>query len=471
MSKYAWRGLMILAMLMVLVNGAIAQTVTGTIQGTATDTSGAVLPGVTITVKHTETGAERVVVTNEAGFYSAPFIAIGRYEVGALLSGFGAVKKDGIQLGLNETRVVDFTLDPRVTEAVTVRGDAPAINLTSGEVKGTLTAEQIMDKPTLAAGSFLTLAETFTGFQENPTGGQNNPTTSSGSSINFNGTGTRGATFQINGVNNDDSSENQNRQGAALSTIQEFQVLKNGYSAEFGRGDGAVVLVQTKSGTNRLRGDAYIYQQDSDWNARTFFAVPGSPKPVAQRSQYRLHRRLPDHRQQAVRLRQRRSHQVRRRERLHPRRVSAERDRAALAHSRQRYAREPRVDPEHPRPLPVVDGAERSPVDPDVHRHSEFRLSGPGLLRPARPESHQQSHPYQSIPVDPPASRSQGRGHRRDRAAGQQAAEPRHHLDARARVGHGRRAPLRSRAALDQREYQRRERHTDRAVHRHADYR
>ena len=98
--------------------------------------------------------------------------------------------------------------------------------------------------------------------------GQNNPTASSGSSINFNNTGTRGATFQINGVNNDDSSENQNRQGVALSTIQEFQVLKNGYSAEFGRGDGAVVLVQTKSGTNSVHGDAYIYRQDNDWNAR-----------------------------------------------------------------------------------------------------------------------------------------------------------------------------------------------------------
>ena len=76
--------------------------------------------------------------------------------------------------------------------------------------------------------------------------------------------GPRGATFQINGVNNDDSSENQNRQGASLSTIKEFQVLSNTYSAEFGRGYGAVVLVQTKSGTNRWRGDAYWYLQDSN---------------------------------------------------------------------------------------------------------------------------------------------------------------------------------------------------------------
>ncbi|HEX9368890.1 MAG TPA: carboxypeptidase regulatory-like domain-containing protein, partial [Vicinamibacterales bacterium] len=258
---------------------------TGTIQGTVSDTSGGVLPGVTVTIQQADTGAERALVTTDRGFYSAPFLQIGPYSVTAALAGFGTVTRARIQLNLNETRVVDFKLDPRVTQSVTVTADAPPINLTSGETKGSLTAEQIMDKPTLSAGGFLTLAETFTGFQDNPTGGQNNPTASSGSSINFNGTGTRGATFQINGVNNDDSSENQNRQGAALSTIQEFQVLKSAYSAEFGRGDGAVVLVQTKSGTNTLHGDAYLYRQDSDWNAKSFFAA-STPKPVRQRSEY-----------------------------------------------------------------------------------------------------------------------------------------------------------------------------------------
>jgi outer membrane receptor protein involved in Fe transport len=269
-----------------------AQTVTGTIQGTVSDTNGGVLPGVTVTIRQVDTGAERALVTNDHGFYSAPFLQIGPYLVTAALTGFGTVTRAGIQLNLNDTRVVDFKLDPRVTESVTVTADAPPINLTSGETKGSLTAEQIMDKPTLSAGSFLTLAETFTGFQDNPTSGQNNPTASSGSSINFNGTGTRGATFQINGVNNDDSSENQNRQGAALSTIQEFQVLKSAYSAEFGRGDGAVVLVQTKSGTNKLHGDAYLYQQDGSWNAKSFFSA-STPKPIRQRSEYGFTMGLP----------------------------------------------------------------------------------------------------------------------------------------------------------------------------------
>lgn len=262
------------------------QTVTGTIQGTVADSSGGVLPGTTIVIRNADTGVTRTVVTNGSGFYQAPFVQLGRYSVTASLQGFGTVSREGIRVALNDVAVVDFKLQPAVTDTVTVTAEAPQISLTRAEVKSSMTSEQIMDKPSVNAGNFLSLAEVFPGMQENPTSGQNNPTSSSGSSINFNNTGTRGATFQINGVNNDDSSENQNRQGVALSTIQEFQILKNGYSAEFGRGDGAVVLVQTKSGTNRIRGDAYMYRQDSKWNARSWFAPADSAKPDRQRTQY-----------------------------------------------------------------------------------------------------------------------------------------------------------------------------------------
>lgn len=287
MTRSSWlKARLCTAFLCLLPAIAAAQTVTGTLQGTVVDTSDAVLPGVTITITHVETGAVRTIVTNDSGFFSAPYMPIGSYKLVAVLTGFGTITREGVTLGLNDTRVVNFKLDPRMSAEVTVRGDTSRVNLTSGEIKGSLTAEQIMDKPVQNAGSFLSLAETFTGFQENPTSGQNNPTASSGSSINFNNTGTRGATFQINGVNNDDSSENQHRQGVSLSTIQEFQVLKSAYSAEFGRGDGGIVLVQTKSGTNAVHGDVYLYHQDNQWNARSFFAVPGSPKAIRQRNQY-----------------------------------------------------------------------------------------------------------------------------------------------------------------------------------------
>jgi hypothetical protein len=264
---------------------ASAQTVAGTMQGTVTDSTGGVLPGATVVIRNAETGATREVLTNDIGFYSAPFLPIGRYSVTVSMSGFATSVRDNVEVGLNQTRVTNVQLSPSArAETVTVTGAAPPINTVNAEVKNTLNSQQILDKPTINPGSFLSLAEIFPGFQENPTSGQNNPTASSGSSVNFNGTGSRGATFQINGVNNDDSSENQNRQGVSLSTIKEFQVISNTYSAEFGRGYGAVVLVQTKSGTNNWRGDVFEFMQDS--NDLTSLRKFATVKPDNQRHQY-----------------------------------------------------------------------------------------------------------------------------------------------------------------------------------------
>lgn len=274
-------------MLVFLPKIASAQTVTGTLRGTVSDSKGAVVPGADVVIRNMETGQERNLKTGGEGVYVAPFLPLGRYTVTATGPGFSKVSQENIELGLNQTRVVNFELSPStVTEAVVVTSDAAPINTTNAEIKGSLNAQEIMEKPTFNQGSFLTLAETFTGFQENPTSGQNNPTASSGSSINFNGTGTRGATFQINGVNNDDSSENQNRQGASLSTIKEFQVITNNFSAEFGRGYGAVVLVQTKAGTNQVHGDVYWYHNDSALNATNNVFAPGVKKGVTRRNQF-----------------------------------------------------------------------------------------------------------------------------------------------------------------------------------------
>ncbi|HEX6650169.1 MAG TPA: carboxypeptidase regulatory-like domain-containing protein, partial [Pyrinomonadaceae bacterium] len=264
-----------------------AQTVTGTLRGTISDSKGAVIAGAEIVIRNLETGQERTLKASGEGVYVAPFLPLGRYTVTASSPGFNKVAQENIEVTLNQTLVVNFTLQPSsVTEAVVVTPEAAPINTSNAEIKGSLNAQEILDKPTFNQGNFLTLAETFTGYQENPTSGQNNPTASSGSSINFNGTGTRGATFQINGVNNDDSSENQNRQGVSLSTIKEFQVISNNYTAEFGRGYGAVVLVQTKSGTNNLHGDVYWYHNDSALNATNNVFNPGARKGVTRRNQF-----------------------------------------------------------------------------------------------------------------------------------------------------------------------------------------
>lgn len=261
-----------------------AQTVSGTLRGTVTDSNGAFVPNATITVRNKDTGLERKIVSSDEGLYNIPFLPIGEYTVEATRTDFNTVTRDNVRISLNETAVVNVRLDPAITGAVTVDAEVAPINSTNAQIAGSLTSEQIQERPVANQGNFLTLAETFTGFQENPTSGQNNPTASSGSSINFNGTGTRGATFQINGVNNDDSSENQNRQGASLATIKEFQVITNNFTAEFGRGYGAVVLVQTLSGTNAVRGSAYWYHNDQGLNAKSFFSH--GKKPVTRRNQF-----------------------------------------------------------------------------------------------------------------------------------------------------------------------------------------
>ncbi len=245
-----------------------AQTVTGTMRGATTDRSGGTLPGVTITIRNVETGLERIVVTDKSGSYNAPFLPIGRYNVQAELSGFGTMRHKDVRVDLNTTVVQDFILDPAMQETVTVSGDAPRIDVTDGEVKQNMRAKEIEMLPAPDQTNFLRLASVFTGYQENPTSGQDNPALSSGSSVNFNGTGTRGATFQINGVNNDDASENQNRQNVPMATIESFQILTNSFSAEFGRGYGSVVLVQTKQGTNNIDGEIYDYAQDNKYITR-----------------------------------------------------------------------------------------------------------------------------------------------------------------------------------------------------------
>src|SRR5688572_5620945 len=278
---------LVCAALLLLPSIAFGQTVTGTLQGTVSDAKGAVVPGAQVLIRNAETGQERTLQTNGEGAYVASFLPLGRYTVTVSSTGFNKIAQENVEITLNQTRVIDFTLNPSsVTEAVVVTADAAPINTTNAEIKGSLNAQEILEKPTFNQGSFLSLAETFAGFQENPTSGQNNPTASSGSSINFNGTGTRGATFQINGVNNDDSSENQNRQGVSLATIKEFQVITNNFTAEFGRGYGAVVLVQTLSGTNDLSGSVYWFNQNSRLNATSNVFAPGSIKPVNRRNQF-----------------------------------------------------------------------------------------------------------------------------------------------------------------------------------------
>lgn len=269
--------------------GTRAQTVTGTLSGHVTDKSGATAPQAKVTATNEQTGAVREATSNTEGFYQISFLPIGNYQVTAVLAGFRTVEKHGVVVELNKNTVSDFVLEPSsVSASVEVLGgEIPLIDTTSGELNLTLNELQVQATP-LAGRNYISLVEQVPGFQPAAfNGSSNNPTNSTGSYASFSGQGTRSSTFQIDGVNNDDSSENQNRQGVNISTIKEFQVLTNAYSAEFGRAGGAVILVQTKSGTNQFHGDAYDFIQNDIFNANDFFQNrSGAKRPAVRRNQY-----------------------------------------------------------------------------------------------------------------------------------------------------------------------------------------
>ncbi|HUP49640.1 MAG TPA: carboxypeptidase-like regulatory domain-containing protein, partial [Thermoanaerobaculia bacterium] len=112
--------LVVFAFLVLAAGSLQAQTVTGTMQGRVTDRSGASLPGVTVTIRNLDIGLERVVTTNMQGFFSAPFLPVGRYRVSAELSGFGTMARQNVPVNLNQTTIQDFMIDPAISETITV---------------------------------------------------------------------------------------------------------------------------------------------------------------------------------------------------------------------------------------------------------------------------------------------------------------------------------------------------------------
>ncbi len=290
--------------LLLLLSGlsltAMAQTVTGTLSGTVTDSAGAVVPDIEVTAKNNESGFVRTTKTNGEGYFTMPFLPLGSYNVMVEAKGFKKITKTDLLIELNKTTVSNFKLEiSAVGDAVQVTGETPQIETTTGELKHSLDAKRIEDTP-LAGRNFISLVEQIPGFQiasfgGDASSGQNNPTNSSGSFAAFSGLGSRSTTFQVDGVSNNDASENQNRQGVNISTIKELQVLTNAFSAEFG-GGGAAVLVQTKSGGNQFHGDGYDFIQNDIFNANGFFrnaagnsATTGEqlqPRPAVRRHNY-----------------------------------------------------------------------------------------------------------------------------------------------------------------------------------------
>jgi Carboxypeptidase regulatory-like domain/TonB dependent receptor-like, beta-barrel len=277
----------IIPILSLLASVVLAQTAGGTILGKVADPSGAILPGVAITIKNTATGIMRSVLTNESGAYSAANLQPGTYEVLAELPSFATGRRTGVNLNVGNEVVIDFALQIEgVGEKVDVTTQDSKIDLVAATVSRTVEGSTIRELP-LNGRDWTQLATLEPGISSIGNGGG---ASRDGSGVKLTVSGARPTenNFRLDGISLNDSSNTT--PGSILGTnmgveaVREFSVVSNNYSAEYGRATGAVVNAVTKSGTNEMHGSLFYFGRNSALDGRNFF--DGSVKPSFRRHQF-----------------------------------------------------------------------------------------------------------------------------------------------------------------------------------------
>ena len=270
-----------------------AQIVGASVNGTVLDESGAVLSGARVSIRSLETGATRELITDNTGRYSAPSIAIGRYEIAADKTGFRSQAKTGINLAVGQSAAVDFTL-PLGTEqqVITVEETLTPITLTTQQTSGLVSERQVKELP-LNGRSFdglLTLNPGIVSYSSQRSGNVGTSNSAVGNMFAVSGRRPQENLFLLNGVEYTGASLINNTPGGAsgqllgVDAVREFNVVADTYGAEYGKRPGAQVSVVTASGSNNWHGSAYEFFRNSALDARNFFDQGSIP--LFQRNQF-----------------------------------------------------------------------------------------------------------------------------------------------------------------------------------------
>ncbi|MBI4483375.1 MAG: TonB-dependent receptor [Acidobacteria bacterium] len=264
-----------------------AQT-TGGIEGVVRDETGAVLPGVTVTVTQVGTGLKRVLVTDETGRYSAPQLPVGEYTIQSELPGFKKEVRTGVVVTVARVLVVNMTLPVgEMTEQVVVTGEAPLVETAKSDLAG-LTNDRQMRALPLNLRSFERLATLHPGVLSTRFVSD---FMNEGTTLKFSVSGGRTTfnSFVLDGTVIDDiTGGSPGGAGGALpgvEAIREFRVLTHNYAAEYGRRAGAVITSVSRSGTNEIHGSVYEFHRNDNVDARNFFDAGENP-PEFKRNQF-----------------------------------------------------------------------------------------------------------------------------------------------------------------------------------------
>lgn len=251
---------------------AHAQSADATLTGTVKDTSGAVIPGATITARHVATNDTRTTTSGPEGHYRLTNLPRGNYDVKAEIQGFQPINQTGVLLTVGDTVRLDFALTVGgLNETVSVVSQASLINTEEGRISALVDEKRVSELP-LNGRNVLQLIELQAGATGNPgnvvLGGS-----AGGNSAFVNGQRNRANNFLLDGTdNNDQFTAGRVAVNPNVDMVQEFRVSSNNFSAEFGRNSASVVNIVTKAGTNSFHGTAFEFLRNDALDARTVFA-------------------------------------------------------------------------------------------------------------------------------------------------------------------------------------------------------
>src|SRR3989442_2266842 len=237
-----------------------AHTSLATLRGKAIDQQGGVLPGATVTVRHVETNTTRTSVTEATGQYFLPSLPAGTYELTVELSGCATAKRTNVVLRVGQEAEIDVGLGVgTIQENVTVAGQAALVE-TQHVVGAFIDTARVENLPTVNR-NFADLAQLAPGVSS-----------TGGSSMGFSAAGQH--QYQnnvfVDGATNAMTFDGTQAESFPQDWIQEFQVMTNGFSAEFGKASGAVLNVITRSGTNNVQGRAYGFFQNARFTSAPY---------------------------------------------------------------------------------------------------------------------------------------------------------------------------------------------------------
>lgn len=264
------KGIFAVVMTLLVSATAVAQQGTAELRGKVMDQQSAVLPGVTVVVRHQESGLFREAVTGADGSFLMSGMTPGVYEVSAELAGFRKYSQRDVRLEVGRTTPVELKLEVGgLTEAVSVSAESPLVDITSQEIGGRISSQEFIDTPSFNRN--------FAGYLGMLPGvvATISATTFGADSISVAGQNVRNVNYTMDGSNNNDTFNGGNGGAQArvpVEAVQEFQLLSSQFDAEYGLTSGGIVNSVSKQGTNRLRGSAFMFFQDERMSALEYFA-------------------------------------------------------------------------------------------------------------------------------------------------------------------------------------------------------